>query len=276
MSWNYLATVKCLGGLTARLRKILTDGEFAFRRGLPYVAILFPALLVGTSTFAQNLSGAFEFKRPAELGVTLFASGYAFEKGASTYEGFELEQTLTPYLSIVGAVSGYQFWKGTGGYDSPLTPAAKGAPRNFGRFQGGVDVIPFQGTSLIVLGGEDAGDSHAPVIQGIFSTWVGIHSSHPLNVAFDAWHYYQNGVSSGTYDIRTIALSTADFLLLAGIGGAIWGGGGGTLSSAKTHGGLDLGVFIRNWHLELDVQGGYGTSHTYGIVMATRHFSWEE
>jgi hypothetical protein len=82
------------------------------------------------------------------------------------------------------------------------------------------------------------------------------------------------GVASGTYDIRTIALSAADFLLLAGIGGTIWGGG--NLPSAKTQGSLDLGVFIRNWHLELDVHGGYGTFHTYGIVMATRHFSWEE
>jgi hypothetical protein len=238
------------------------------------VGLLLFELLFGRNAFAETLTNAFTFQRPPQLGVRLFAGGYAFEQGGNTYEGFELEQTLTPYINAVAAVSGYQFWKGTGGYNSPLTPAAKGAPRNFARLQGGVDLIPFQGTSLIVLGGEDVGDSHAPVIQGIFSTWAAIHSSHPLNFGFAGWHYYQNGVSSGTYDIRTITLSAADFLFLAGIGGAIWGGG--TLPSPKTHGGLDLGVFIQHWHLELQVQAGYGTSHTYGIVMASRHFSWDD
>ncbi len=242
--------------------------------GATCLAFLAVELLTAVGLSAQTAGDLFELKRPPELGLTLFAGGYGNDQVGSTYGGFELEQTLTSYINVVGAISGYQFWKGTGGYNSPLTPAPKGAPRNFGRFQGGLDLIPFQGTSLAVLGGEDAGDSHAPVIQGIFSSWLGIHSIHPLNLAFDGWHYYQNGVSSGTYDIRTIALSTADFLLLAGMGGAIWGGG--SLPSPKTHGGLDLGVFIPKWHLDLDVQGGYGSSHTYGIVMLSRHFSWEE
>ncbi len=235
---------------------------------------MFFGLLTPFKTYAESLGELFEFKQPAQLGLTLFAGGYGNDQQSSTYQGFELEQSVTSYISVVGAASTYQFWKGATGYDSPLSPARRSAPRNFGRFQGGVDLIPVQGTSLILLGGEDVGDSHAPVIQGILSSWLGIHSTHPLNLAFDGWHYYQNGVTSGTYDVRTIALSTADFLLLAGIGGAVWGGG--ALPTVKTHGGLDLGVFLRKWHLDIEAQGGYGTGHTYGIVTVSRHFSWEE
>jgi hypothetical protein len=237
-------------------------------------ALLSIELLFPSEIYAQNVSDFFGLKRPPELGITLFATGYANEQAASTYEGFELEQTLTSYVDVVGAASSYQFWKGTSGYDSPLTPAPKGAPYNFGRFEGGLDLIPFQGTSLILLGGYDVGDSRAPVIHGILSSWLNIHSKFPMNLAFDAWHYYQNGVTSGTYDLRTIALSRADFLLLAGIGGAIWGGG--TLASAKTHGGVDLGIFVPKWHLGIQIQTGYGTSYAYGIVTASKHFSWEE
>jgi hypothetical protein len=243
-------------------------------RTLVPIGLLLSGLLLPFNTRAETLGDIFEWKRPPQLALTLFSSGYGNDQLGSTYEGFELEQSLTSHINLVGAASAYQFWKGTGGYQSPLSPASKGAPRNVGRFQGGFDLIPFQGTTLIVLGGEEVGDSHAPVIQGIFSSWLGIHSIHPLNVAFDAWHYYQNGVSSGTYDVRTIAWSGADFLLLAGIGGAIWGGG--SAPSAKTHGGLDLGVFVPSWHLDFELQGGYGSSHTYGIVTVSRYFTWDE
>jgi hypothetical protein len=245
-----------------------------YLRALANFAFLLVQLFLVRSAFSETLNEAFELKRPPQLDVRLLVGGYAFEQGANTFEGFALEQTLTRYVSVVAAVSSYQFWKGTGGYDSPLTPAPKGAPRNFVRFEGGVDLIPFQATSLTVLGGEDVGDSHAPVIEGIFSSWARIHSSHPLNFGFDSWHYYQNGASSGTYDLRTIALSAHDFLLLAGVGGAIWGGG--MLPSTMTHGGPELGLFIPKWHLEVQIQSGYGTSGAYGIVTASRHFGWEE
>jgi hypothetical protein len=240
------------------------------------ITFLSVELLVSCQIYAQHLNDLFDLKRPSQLGVTLFAGSYANEQVATTHEGVELEQTLTPYVNLVGAASSYHFWKGTGGYESPLSPAPKGAPRNFGRFQGGLDLLPFQGTSLIVLGGEEVGDSHAPVVEGILSSWLYIHSKSPVNSAFDVWHYYQNGVTSGTYNIRTIAFSTGNFLLLAGIGGAIWGGGGGSLAAAKTHGGLDLGVFIPRSHLEIRLQVGSGSAHTYGIIAVSRHFSWEQ
>jgi hypothetical protein len=60
---------------------------------------------------------------------------------------------------MVGRISGYQIYQGTG-FDSPLVPSAHSAPRNFGRFEGGVQIVPFPGASFVMLGGEDVGDSH--------------------------------------------------------------------------------------------------------------------
>src|ERR1700737_2128901 len=59
----------------------------------------------------------------------------------------------------------------------------------------------------------------------------------------------------------SMAISTADFILLLGGGGAIWGGG--SLGTVKAHGGPDIGIFLKSWHLSIDVQAGYGSAHTY-------------
>jgi hypothetical protein len=227
-----------------------------------------------SDTPAYTSSDIFELATPPHLSVTLFATGYGNEKYGSTRGGFQLEQSVSRVFGLVGRATAYQIYKGTGGYDSPLSPSPRSATRNFGRFQGGVDITPFQGTSLVLLGGEDVGDSHAPVIEGDFSSWLGIHSIHPINFAFTGSHYYQNGVTSGTYDVRMMAISTADFILLLGGGGAIWGGG--SLAKVKAHGGPDIGIFVRSWHLNIDVQGGYGSSSVYGVVSVSRQFGWDE
>jgi hypothetical protein len=215
-----------------------------------------------------------ELVTPPHLSVTLFSIGYGNEEYGSTQGGFQLEQSVNGLFSLVGRASAYQILKGTIGYDSPLSPASKSAPRDFGRFEGGLDIIPFPGTSLVLLGGEDVGDSHAPVIEGDFSSWFGIHTAHPFNISFTGSHYYQNGVTSGTYDLRTMAMSTASFILLVGGGGAIWGGG--SLAAVKAHGGPDIGIFLRRWQLRVEVQAGYGSAHTYGVVSASRQFNWDE
>jgi hypothetical protein len=227
-----------------------------------------------SDTPAYSSSDFFELVSPPHLSLTLFAIGYGNEKYGSTQAGFQLEQSVNGLFGLVGRASAYQIFKGTIGYNSPLLPSSRSATRDFGLFQGGVDITPFEGTSLVLLGGEDVGDSHAPVVEGDFSSWFGIHTTHPFDVSFSGSHYYQNGVTSGTYDLRTMAVSTADFILLVGGGGAIWGGG--SLATIKTHGGPEIGVFLRRWHLSVEVQAGYGSAHTYGVVSVSKQLSWDE
>jgi hypothetical protein len=63
-------------------------------------------------------------------------------------------------------------------------------------------------------------------------------------------------------------------MLLAGVGGAIWGGG--SVGDAKGQGGPDFGIFVRRWPTNVDVQFGYGSSRTYGLLNFTRQFHWNE
>jgi hypothetical protein len=232
------------------------------------------SVIVALASDAIADSHLFELVGPPHVGVTLFAVGYGNEKYGSTQGGFQFEQSVNRLFGLVGRASAYQIWKGTIGYDSPLSPSTRSAPRNFGLFQGGLDITPFQGISLVLLGGADVGDAHAPVIEGDFSGWFATHTSHPVDVSFTGSHYYQNGVTSGTYDVRTMAISTKNFILLFGGGGAIWGGG--SLEGVLAHGGPDLGIFLRQYHLDLEIQGGYGSAHTYGVVSISREFNFEE
>ena len=234
----------------------------------------FLGLIAPLTSDRPAYSNNFELVTPPHLSLTLFAIGYGNEKYGSTQEGFQLEQSVNGLFGLVGRAATYQILKGTIGYDSPLSPSSRSATRDFGRFQGGVDFTLFQGTSLVLLGGEDVGDSDAPVIEGDFSNWFGTHTAHPYNVAFTGSHYYQNGVTSSTYDVRVMAVSTANFILLLGGGGAIWGGG--SLAAIKTHGGPEIGIFLRRYHLNIEVQAGYGSAHMYGVVSVSRQFSLEE
>jgi hypothetical protein len=237
--------------------------------------VLLAILLLGNSggAAAQDLTQFFDLANPPRFDLRLFASGYGAEKYGTTHEGFEFSQTVTGALGMVGRISGYQIYQGTG-FDSPLVPSAHSAPRNFGRFEGGVQIVPFPGASFVMLGGEDVGDSHAPMFENDFSSWLWMHTHHPLNFSYSTNHYYENGVSNGLIDLRTVALSTGQMILLLGAGGAIWGGG--TVGQAKGQGGPDLGIFMREWHASIDLQAGYGSSHTYGTVSLSRDISWEE
>lgn len=254
------------------LAKLSNESKTSRWLGLAIVSFL--GLIAPLASGGPAYSDRFELVTPPHVGLTLFAIGYGNEKYGSTQEGFQLEQSVNGLFGLVGRAAAYQILKGTIGYDSPLSPSSRSATRDFGLFQGGVDFTPFQGTSLVMLGGEDVGDADAPVVEGDFSNWFGIQTAHPSNVSFTGSHYYQNGVTSGTYDVRTMAMSTANFILLLGGGGAIWGGG--SLSSVKAHGGPDIGIFLRRHHLSIEVQAGYGSAHTYGVVSVFRQLNFEE
>jgi len=48
------------------------------------------------------------------------------------------------------------------------------------------------------------------------------------------------------------------------------------VGNAKGQGGPDLGIFVRRWHANIDLQIGYGSSHTYGMLNFSRQFHWDE
>jgi hypothetical protein len=226
-----------------------------------------------TRVHAQVSSQMLELESPGRLNLRLFAVGYGAEKYGTTHAGFEVDQTVTRAISIIARAAAYQVYQGTG-FDSPLTPARRSSPRNFGSFQGGATLSPVHGTTFTLLGGEDVGDADAPTFENDCPIWLWLQGRHPVNFSYSTNHYFENGVTNGLLDARMVALSTGRFLLLAGVGGAVWGGG--TVGQAKGQGGPDVGLFLRQWRLSVDLQAGYGSSRTYGLVSFSRNFSWDE
>jgi hypothetical protein len=238
---------------------------------------IFIAILIFVHAITANAgapySDFFTAANPQHLSLTMFLAGIGAEsKYAATHEGFELEQTFTPYISAVGRVAGYQIYQGDG-WDSPLA-GHDSRPRNFGVLMGGLDFLPVQGTSFKMLGGSDVGDSDHARIEGDFSSWLWLHSRHPVNVAFIGDHLYNNGLSSGTIDIRGVVSSSRELIWLIGAGGQLWGGG--PEPHIMKEFGPDLGVVMREWKLSLDFQAGYGNNHGYGTMAVSRHFGWDE
>ena len=227
-----------------------------------------------TSARALPYSDFFTPANPQHLSLTLFASAIGNEsRYAATHEGFQLEQTLNPYIGVVGRVSGYQIYQGAG-WDNPLTVHPGTRPRNFGVFMGGIDLLPLQGTSLTILGGRDVGDSTGARIEGDFSSWIMLHSRHPINVSFIGDHFYNNGQTSGMIDVRVVMSSWREVTWLLGAGGQLWAGG--PEPHVMKEFGPDLGLFFRQWQTSVDLQGGYGNNHGYGTIAVTRHFGWDE
>ena len=245
--------------------------SFGFMR----IALLSVPLILGFGATAHG-QGPFRFlqlENPGHLSLRLFAVGYGAEKYGTTHAGFEIGQTITPAISIIGRAIAYQLYQGTG-FDSPLTPASRSSPRNFGLFEAGPSFSPIRGTTFTLLGGENAGDSDAPVFENDFSSWLWLQSRRPINFSYSTSHYFQNGVTNGLLDARMVAWSTGRLLLLLGAGGAIWGGG--SVGQAKGQGGPDVGFFLREWRVSIDLQAGYGSSRTYGLVSFSRSFGWDE
>ena len=183
-----------------------------------------------------------------------------------------MEQSLTRGLGLVARFSAYQLYKGAG-YDSPITPST-GGPFFYGRFEGGVDVAPIDGTHMTLVGGNDIGDSHSAVIEASISSWMNVHSVHPINLAINSSHYFEDNLTNGLIDLRMIVLSTGNWMLLAGAGAIIWGRG--NKPGPQKEGGPDLGFYFRKWKLRVDIQGGYGSHNEYGLVAFSRVFDWQE
>lgn len=229
--------------------------------------IAFPA-----KTAKASDSDLLKLENPGHLSLTVFGSGFGSDAYASTHAGFQLEQSVTRYLGLVGRVTAFQVYRGEG-YNSPFS-TQPGGVRTFERFQGGIDLTPLQGISLTILGGHDVGNNNAPVVEGDFSGWLFLHSRHPIDFSFSSTHFFSNDVTSNLIDVRRVMYSTGRWLLLAGGGGAIWGGG--TEGKPNGQGGPDLGLFLREWHTSFDLQSGYGSSHLYGLLSISTSFGWDE
>jgi hypothetical protein len=190
---------------------------------LRLVILISSLMLVGIGDAeGQDLARFFELERPGHFTLRLFEADYGAEKYGATHEGFELSQSITHQVSFVGRAIAYQIYKGTG-FDSPLSPSPHSAVRNFGRFEGGLSLMPLLGTTFAFLGGEDVGDSDAPIFENDFSSWIWLQSGHPVNFAYSTSHYFENGVTNGLMDLRMVAFSTGRWMALMGAGGAILG-----------------------------------------------------
>ncbi|HVN63173.1 MAG TPA: hypothetical protein VMT58_00940 [Candidatus Binataceae bacterium] len=229
--------------------------------------------------FENYYPGYFTLLQPGRLDITMFGGGYISDKYGDLQQGIQVEQSVTPYVGVFGRASGYQLWEGEG-FDNPLAPGTGHEARlNFGRLQGGVDLTLFPATHLYLSGGHDVGDSDGSVIEGDLSSWLFLHSQHPINGSFSAIHDFQNGVTSSEIDFQTIVFTTEKYLIMAGVGGAYYVGGfisepGG--SGTQGQGGPDLGFFYRPWQLGIGAQAGYGTAHQYGQITMYKQLSWFE
>jgi len=245
------------------------------RRRLLVAVVVLTAAIVSSArrAAADTLSDFVTLASPGHFTLTTFGVAYGSEAYGATHQGVELQQTVTRRLTAVTRLTGYQLYHGFA-YDTPFA-ARPGAPFFFGRFEGGVDLNPAYGLHLMVLGGHDFGASHSAVIEESASAWINVHSEHPINFSINSSHYFENSLTNGFVDLRTVALSTGKLMLLAGAGAFIWGGPT-VKGGAKVQGGPDVGIFIRDWKLRLDLQAGYGNDHEYGMLSFSRSFDWEE
>ncbi len=241
-------------------------------------AVVLTALTIAPPAHAQwfenTYPGFYSLQTPGLIQMTAFGGGYASDKYGVLQEGTQVEQSITPYVGVFGRATGYQLWIGSG-FESPLAPGSGNFPRlNFGRFQGGLDFTLFPGTHLYVSAGHDVADSDATIVEGDFSSWLCLHSLHPLNASFSSMHDFQNGVTSTEFDLRAIVFSAEKYMILAGVGGAMYNGG--FLSATQGQGGPDLGVYYRPWQLGVSAQAGYGNAQQYGQLSMYKQLSWLE
>ena len=224
--------------------------------------------------FEDTYPGFFSLQTPQLLQATVFSGGFASDKYDVLQEGVQVEQSVTPYIGFFGRATGYQLWIGNG-FDSPLAPGSGTFPRlNYGRFQGGSDFTLWPGTHLYVSGGHDVADSNANVVEGDFSSWLWRHSAHPINGSFSTIYDSQNGVEGSEIDMQAILLSTEKYMVLGGVGGAMYFGG--FLGSAQGQGGPDFGFYYRPWQLGVSAQAGYGNAQEYGQISMYKQLSWFE
>jgi hypothetical protein len=213
-------------------------------------------------------------ENPEHLDLTLFGGGFASDQYATTQEGFQLEQSVTESIGVVGRFTGYQLFVKSS-FGNPIVPgAANHSLYNFGRLQGGVSLAPFDGTSLYLLGGGDVGDSNAATAEGDLSSWFFLQRRHPLNLAISSVYDTQNQIDSSEIDLRSVIYSNEKMMLLAGAGGAIYAGG--FVHGLEGQGGGIFGIFFPSWQLGLDAQAGYGSARQYGQLSIVKQLRFTE
>jgi hypothetical protein len=242
-------------------------------------AAVLAMLASATPARAQDLTNFypqfFTIQRPGQFTLTGFGGGFVSDKYADTQQGVQFEQSITPYIGVFGRATGYQLWIG-GGFDNPLAPGTGHFPRlNFGRLQGGVDFTLLPGTHLFVSGGHDIGDSDGYLIEGDFSSWLFLHSRHPINFSFSSQWDSQNGIVSNEIDLQAVVMSSEKYMVLAGGGGAMYNGGF-LGNNPAGQGGPDLGFYYRPWRIGFSAQAGYGTAHQYGQISMYKQLGWAE
>jgi len=237
------------------------------------------AAQVSASTPVESINpnpDFFGITTPGRFSLTLFGGGFLSDQYGTTQQGVQFERSLTQYVGIVGRATGYQLFDGQG-FANPLSPnpASTWSSRsNFGRFQGGIDLALNPTTHVYLLGGDDGGDSHNANVEGDISSWLLEHSAHPLNFLASSVHSWQNNISSSSIDLRAVLMSTESYMLMAGGGGSVYGGG--FVSGVAGQGGPDLGLYYRPWQTGIDAQAGYGSPHGYGQLTLYKQFDWSE
>ena len=216
----------------------------------------------------------FTIQRPGELSVNLFGGGFGSDTYGTTDQGIEFNQSITPYIGAVGRVTGYQLYVGSG-FDNPLDPGTGYHARfNFVRLLGGLNVQPYPLCHLYLLGGSDAGDSSAAVVEADFSAWLKSYSRHPLNISGNVSYDYENHVTNSEVDLRAVVLSREKYMLFAGAGGSIFGGG--NLGGVQGQAGPELGGYFRPLQAGLDVVAGYGTAGAFIQANLLKVFGFQE
>ncbi len=249
--------------------------RFAILIAVAAFAVAFAAPRCYAQGFNAMYPGFFSIQRPGQFSIVGFGGGYVSDKYGDTQQGVQLEQSITPYVGVFGRATGYQLWIGEG-FDNPLAPGTGHSARlNFGRLQGGTDLTLYPGTHLYISGGHDVGNSDAYLVEGDFSSWLFLHSHHPINFSFSSYHNFQNGVTSTEIDLQTVLLSTEKYMVLLGGGGAMYNGGF-LGNSAEGQGGPDLGFYYRPWQIGFSAQAGYGVAHQYGQISMYKQLGWAE
>ena len=133
------------------------------------VAIMFAIL----STRVQRrvpfpYSDFFTPANPQHLSLTLFASAIGNEsRYAATHEGFRAGAGIESLYRCGRARLGVSNLPGRR-LGQPAYCSSGNSSAQLGVFMGGMDLLPFQSTSLTVLGGRDVGDSSGARIEGDF------------------------------------------------------------------------------------------------------------
>jgi hypothetical protein len=249
------------------------------KRSIVALTVVAALAFLASPSHAENFfdnyyPGYFTIQNPGQLNLTMYGGGFISDQYGATDQGVQAEQSITRYVGVFARATGYQLFMGSN-FGNPLNSSGGHSSRlNFGRLQGGVDLMLFPGTHLYLSGGHDVADSDASVIEGDFSSWLLLHSFHPINWSWSAIHNFQNGVTSSSMDVQAIVASTEKYMILAGAGGAYYTGG--FLGSVAGQGGPDAGFYYRPWAMGVSVQTGYGTARQYGQITFYKQLSINE